>query len=178
MRRSPLFLALAALIAFPPYASAVEEPNSGIDQYLESVPGAGDDRPGNKGGTGSGGRGSGGSGLSPEARNALEARGPIGAALADLADTTPLPATAPSGGGDGDAAAGDRSGQGQGDEAAPAVTAASEEGSGLANVLDALFGGLGGGMGIALPIILVGGVCAAALLFARRRRGSEPAPPA
>jgi hypothetical protein len=43
-------------------------------------------------------------------------------------------------------------------------------------VLDALTGGLGGGMGIALPIILGGSLLAALFsLVARRRRGGEHA---
>jgi hypothetical protein len=172
MRKLPLLVALAGLIAFPPHALALPEGNSGVDQYLENVPGAGGDRPSDGGGKGSGGGGSGGSSLPPGARSALDARGPIGAAVADLAE-----ATAPSrNGGDG-AAGGARSGQGQDDGVA--LTAESDEGSGLGNVLDTIFGGLGGGMGIVLPLILAAGLAAAVLVFlARRRRGGEQAPPA
>jgi hypothetical protein len=59
---------------------------------------------------------------------------------------------------------------------AASLEGASDEQSGPAKVLDALVGGLGGGMGIALPIILVGSLVAALFsLVARRRRGGEHA---
>ena len=197
MRKLPLLLALTALLAFPPYTSG-QGPDSGIDQYQENIPGAGGDRPsdgGNKGSGGSGGSvegpgGTGGSGsaggtgsaLSPQALDTLEAQGPVGAAVAGLAEATAPSAGARSAAGDRGAPGGAGPRKGQGDEAsvtAASEEGASEEGSGPANVLDALFGGLGGGMGIALPIILGGGLLAALLsLVARHRRGGEHAPSA
>ena len=170
MRKISILLALAALLVAPGSASAFHQPgsegNSALEQYQEDLPGAGGDRPRHQEQGGPGG-----SPLTSKQAEALEARGPVGAAVAELAALT-----APgSDGGDGTGSGGASGGQGGGPEVT-GVQAASEEGSGLGSVLDAVFGGLGGGMGIALPLILAASLGAAiALLVARRRsRGAEP----
>jgi hypothetical protein len=190
VRKLPLLLALTALLALPPHASA-QGPESGIDQYQENVPAAGGDRPSDGGEAGSGG-----SGGTVDPAPAAPAPAPAPAPVEDPGavaptDTAPAEATAPSAGSasaEGDAARGG-SGKKQDEEIsvtaayekgasfeAPSLEAASDEQSGPAKVLDALVGGLGGGMGIALPIILGGSLLAALLsLVARRRRGGEHA---
>jgi len=121
--RTVLALCALALAAFalPVSAASGQAPDdSAIDQYVESVPGAGGDQPvdeetgapaGNSGGGaggggsgGSGGDGSGGSGgeetaISPGVEDDLENAGEAGSAAAGLAEDT-APSGTPAGGGD------------------------------------------------------------------------------
>jgi hypothetical protein len=135
----------------------VEQGNSEIDQYLESVPGAcGDRRPGAGGESTEGGSGTNApTSVPPAAAAALEALGADGAAAVAAAE-----ATSP---GDRGAAAEDRGESASGDASSP---------TGL--VGDALSGSADdGGLGLLLPLILglvaLGGV---ALVITRRRRGT------
>lgn len=172
MRSLPLLLVFACFIAIPGTVLAQELPpdESGIDQYVESVPGAGGDRTSEPDG-GSGGGSGGGSALTPQVSNALEERGATGAAVSDLAKATGPDADGDGGGGQSGRAHG---GSAPGDKALTGVALASDQGSGTAGVVSAVFGGAGGGMGVALPIILAGGLLAALLsLRGRGRTGSE-----
>jgi hypothetical protein len=161
-------LLVALLLALPSAAQAAQGTppgNSAVDQYLENVPGAGGNHPsGNQPGGGGGG------GLSPGARHALAAQGPAGVAAANLAG-----ATAPRHSGTaGKAAKGsDRGAKQPGKHGGDQGSAADTGGSPFKNAVDRVVGGgdSGGGMGIALPIILGSSLLGALLLLFLRRRG-------
>jgi hypothetical protein len=85
-------LAALALVALPSVAAAKCTPipgRSALDQYCESVPGAGGDKPT----PGSGQRG-GGSSLPPGQRRRLSAAGPDGRALLRLLENSGVPTSA------------------------------------------------------------------------------------
>src|SRR5829696_4409432 len=99
------------LLALPAVATAQCQPlpgRSALDQYCESVPGAGGDKAAGKGGgkggggrsgrTGSGGRGGGGSDLPPGVANRLRGAGPSGEALLDYAQSSAAGGSGRSGG--------------------------------------------------------------------------------
>ena len=150
--------------------------NSGVSQYLETVPTAGGNQPTNTvhpraGGVGAGGSGgpgstggNGGSGavvnIAPSTQRALAGKGPDGVAAAALAQ-----ATAPRGGSSNMSARG-------GAAASSAQVASTDAGaSPTASVFKALTGSTGGGgVGPLLPIVLIGSVLAAAGLGLTRRR--------
>jgi hypothetical protein len=179
MRR--IGLVLAILLAFPAWAQArvhtIAPPgNSGVSQYLETIPTAGGGQPTNSvhplaGGVGAGGSGgpgstggNGGSGavvnIAPSTQRALAKKGPDGVAAAALAQ-----ATAPRGG---SSNASDRGAA----AASSAPAASTDDGSSpTASVFKALTGSTGGGgAGPLLPIVLIGSVLAAAGLGLTRRR--------
>jgi hypothetical protein len=153
-------LTLLAL-ALPAAAGAQDVPsgNSGIDQYRESIPGVGGNKPTGPGASGTGKSGTGaatgqsgtgavtgGSGNSPSTAQSLEKLGPDGKGAAEAAA-----ATNPGGSQD----------QGSG-FASPSPTSGDS-------------GDSGPGMGVALPIILalvLAGAVTLAVL--RRRRGTPP----
>lgn len=178
--------ALAILLAAPVSAQAsvhtIAPPgNSGVGQYLETLPTAGGNQPtntvhpnaggvgGGAGGGQSGGPpttggalgagGSDGSGvtIAPATRRALAAQGPTGAAAAALAQAT-APRTAhpsPAVGRDGAASPSDGS-------------------SPAASVFKALTGSTsGGGLGPLLPIALIGSLLAGGVLALVRRRRTD-----
>jgi len=173
-------LALAILLAAPAWAQArvhtIAPPgNSGVSQYLETVPTAGGGQPtdtvhpraGGVGVDGSGGPGSpGGNGgsravatVAPSTQRALAEKGPDGVAAAALAQ-----ATAPRG------ASSHAFADGAAASSAPA--ASTDDGSSpTASVFKAFTGSTGGGgVGPLLPIVLIGSVLAAAGLGLTRRR--------
>ncbi len=184
-------IALAILFAVPASAEASSRTlappgNSGVGQYVETVPTAGGGRPTNTvhpgggtvghpggpggtssgGGTGGGGsgRGGGGDGAIPAStQHALAAQGPAGVAAAALAE-----ATAPS-----RPRSAARTGS-AGPASSVSAASASEGSSPTASVFKALSGSTsGGGIGPLLPIVLIGSVLAAAVLaLVRRRRTS------
>jgi hypothetical protein len=196
MRRVGLVLAI--LLATPAWAQArvhtIAPPgNSGVGQYLETVPTAGGGQPSDTvhprtGGVGAGhsGRaggppssggpgptgGSGGAGatggsagatIAPSTQRALDQQGPAGVAAAALAQ-----ATAPRGAGS--PAPVDRAGP-----SSSVSAASSSDGSSPASSVFKAFTGSssGGGLGSLLPIVLIGTVLAAAVLaLVRRRRTS------
>jgi hypothetical protein len=148
--------------------------NSGIDEYLETVPSAGGDKPSQpaaQGGAGngssssaggqsgpSGNGGSGGAKLSPAERKRLDQLGPDGKALADVVD-----ATSP----------GHASAQPDGTTAKPFSTApvAGEGRSPLSEALRAAVGLDGGGaMGFVLPATLLASLIGLVGLAVVRRR--------
>ena len=153
---------LVLALALPAAAVAQDVPpgNSGIDQYQESIPGVGGNRPtdgSGPGGSGSTRPGSGGSGtastggsgggsnsaagesrISPSTLRKLDRQGPDGKATAAAAEAT-----------------------------APAPTPARGLGSS---------GDDGPGMGWVLPVILALALAAAVAVVLMRRRGAPPGP--
>ena len=155
VRRIVITVTLLAM-ALPAAAGAQDVPsgNSGIDQYRESVPSVGGNKPtgpkpsggGNASGTGSASGTGAVPGEAPNTSQSLEKLGPEGQGAAKAAAST-----APD------------SPQGQGsDFASPSPTSGDSDDSGP-------------GMGVILPIILALAL-AGALTFAvlRRRRGTPP----
>ncbi|MGH2950598.1 MAG: hypothetical protein ACRDKX_00955 [Solirubrobacterales bacterium] len=190
MRRVLLAVAVAALVALPATAHAqLPADNAGVDQYTESIPGAGGDGQagggggsggGGSGGDGSGGGGSGGGGASGSETSAggsvlpgsvieqFEQAGLDGVAAAALANET-----APRGA--------RRSGSGEGVGDATTLPAGSGRG-GVAGVIDEVAGfdsssdsgsSDSRGMGFLLPIILAAAALAALLFVLLRRRGHQ-----
>jgi hypothetical protein len=154
MRAISLTLLVFAL-ALPAAAVAQDVPpgNSGIDQYQESVPGVGGNRPAGESGSGGSGTSSGGSGtaspggstsasgksqISPSTIRKLDKQGPDGKATAAVAAAT-----------------------------APAPTPARDLGSP---------GDSGPGMGWVLPVILALALAGALAVVVMRRRGAPPGP--
>jgi hypothetical protein len=162
MRRFCVATLAAALLALPAAAHAQEVPpgNSGVDQYLENLPGPGGDKPSNDVGGGGGG---GGGNLPPGVAEDLEAQGPNGAAAAALAEQT-VPEQ-PKGN------AGDESAKGP---STGGDVKREDDGSSLGDIFSALAGSDSGGMGIFLPILLAGTLlCALVLIVTRARRGDR-----
>jgi len=152
--------------------------NSGVNQYVENVPTAKGGRPtgtihsgGGAASAGGGGGGSGSSGTIPSGtEHALQAHGSAGRAAAALAS-----ATAPGGLGSATAARGRSVGKASGGRTDASANVAGAGGaSAPAAVLDSLTGTSGsGGLGILLPLILVGCLLAASALgYLRWRRHS------
>ena len=187
MRRVAIALALALMLAAPASAEAsnrtIAPPgNSGVGQYVETVPTAGGGRPtgtvhpvggavgrpGGPGGTSSGGGGAarGGSAITPSTQHALAKQGPAGVAAAALAEATAPQRPRSS------ARAGHRTSSFATGPASSASAASASEGSSpAASVVKALSGSTsGGGLGPLLPIVLIGSVLAAAVLALMRRR--------
>lgn len=145
--------------------------NSGVGQYVETVPTADGGQPtntvhpggvggsGGRGGTG-GGAGSTGSGgaVATSTQRALAKQGPAGDATAALAEAT-APRSARSAAHSGDAR----------DKASP--ISAGEGSAPSASVFNALTGSTSrGGLGPLLPIALIGSVLAGAVVTRMRRR--------
>lgn len=173
---------LALALAAPSLAQArvqkIAPPgNSGVNQYLETVPtaeggqptstvhpvGAGVRGPGGPGPTAGHPGSSAGGAISSSTQRALASQGPTGTAAAAVAQ-----ATAPRG----PRSLSHRQGAGAN---SPVSAASTNEGSSpQASVLKTLTGATsGGGLGPLLPIVLIGSVLAAAVLtLVRRRRTS------
>jgi hypothetical protein len=155
-------VALALALASPALAQSpnTEAPpgNSAIDEYLETVPGAGgDSNPGPQGGDGGGN----GGGATDAAQQKLARMGPDGRALARLVAAT------------GPAAAGNV----RTHRAAPAERpvalslTGAHAGSPVGAALAAAVGrDDGGGLGLLLPAILLGSVAGVIVLVVLRRR--------
>lgn len=180
MRRIAVVLALA--LAAPSLAQArvqkIAPPgNSGVNQYLETVPtadggqptstvhpvGAGVRGPGGPGGTAGHSGSSGGGAVAPSTQRALASQGPAGVAAAAVAQ-----ATAP------------RSPQSRahrrdaGANSSFSAASAYDGSSPQTSVLKTLTGATSGaGLGPLLPIVLIGTVLAAAVLALVRRRGTS-----
>lgn len=158
MRRIWIALACTLLLAMPAAAAASHQTlppgNSGADEYVEGVPGAGGDKP--SGNVGQGDDAGGGT-LPPAAQEALGAQGTDGEKAAGLAA-----ATAPD----------DAKNAGSGtDEGSGGGKGSDPSGSRVGQVVEALTGSGSDGMGVVLPLILVTTVVVAlALLLSRRRR--------
>jgi hypothetical protein len=170
-------LALALAGGAPAQQTIAPPGNSGVDQYFETVPGAGGNLAVHRTPPASGGS----TGSAPGARG-LARFGRDGQAAAALAAAT-APARS------GHAGAGARPGAGAGPgpgtrgggtpgggSAAPSASAAVPQASGSTSaVLGVLSGSDQGGLGLVLPILLLGALVAAvALGVLRRRRRRDP----
>jgi hypothetical protein len=155
-----VLVALCGLLALP--ASGNAQDNSAQDEYTENVPAGGGDRPSDN--AGGGGSGEGGGSLPPGTVQDFQALGADGPAAAALAE-----ATAPGGEKGRDRATGARGdGEPAGGGGSPIGEVVGDIASGSSD---------GGGMGVALPLILGAGLLAAiAFIVARRRGGSETGP--
>jgi hypothetical protein len=157
--------ALLALAMIVPVAHAQNAPpgNSGIDEYVEAVPSTTGPKPTNKG------NGEQGQVLTSSQQKALDRQGPDGKAAAELAQLFGTPGTGP--------AHKKRSRQSQvaGDEQGTGATQADAAGDSIASSLSkAVLPDAGsGGLGPALPIILVAIAAAGvAVAILRRHRAS------
>ena len=178
MRR--IAIALAVVLAAPSLAQArvhkIAPPgNSGVGQYVETVPTADGGQPtntvhpggvggsGGRGGTGRGPGSTGGGAIASSTQRALAKQGPTGDATAALAQATAPRSARPA----------SASGYGQA-KASGSPTSAGQGSSPSTSVLKALTGSSsGGGLGLLLPIALIGSVLTAAVLtLVRRRRTS------
>jgi hypothetical protein len=177
MRR--IAIALAVALAVPSLAQArvhkIAPPgNSGVGQYVETVPTADGGQPtstvhpggvggsGGRGGTGGRAGSTGGGGaVATSTQRALAKQGPAGDATAALAQAT-APRSARSAAHSGDAR----------EKASPISVGGGSAPS--ASVFKALTGSTsGGGLGPLLPIVLIGSVLVAAVLTLMRRRGTS-----
>lgn len=172
-RPVPRLLGAAALCLalIPPVAQArkIAPPgNSGVEQYVEVVPGAEGNVPVN-------GKGHRGHTLKPSERKRLEESGNEGSALADFAEATGAPAKRSSrrGSGAGSNGHGGKRNEGGGSSdgarrgAAGSLTAGAAKAAALASQTTS-----GGGLGIGLPIALGAIALAGLLAFLLRRRSS------
>jgi hypothetical protein len=146
--RPSVLLALVCAVVLAPSAGAreVNAPpgNSGVDEYLETVPGGGGSQPTN--------RDPGRSQLSPAARKKLDARGADGRAAAELAERV------------------DPASTGQATQPIPArVLPRGDGGGGVLGALGSALSGGDDGSGIWLPILLVLATAAAVVVALRRR---------
>jgi hypothetical protein len=175
-------LALAALCA-----PALAQTDSAVDEYQESIPGAGGGPSSNEGGQGGGSGGSGGgsdsatgpvggggASVAPQVADELADEGSAGVGLQSFTEETgTAPASATKG-----ANAGPQDGSSS--STGPAPSSADDEGffGSLGNVLGNFLLGSGSdsdsgssGLGVFFPIVLLGALAGtAALLIARRRR--------
>lgn len=155
--------ALAVLILIPGIAAAQHTPpgNSGVDEYSEGVPGSGGEHP--SGGNDSSGGDDGSSLPAPVAAD-LSDSGADGAALAAAVD-----ATAPDSKKLQEATKAAAEGDGGGTSPVEALDTGTE-GAGL-SAITAAAGDSEGGMGIALPLLLIAAaVLAVVFVVARARR--------
>lgn len=162
MRTILLVIAMLAGLVAPSFAAAktlAPPGTSGVDEYLETVPDAKGERPG-------GSKGNGATRLPATARRALEAAGPDGRRVANLAGATaprtPPPPPPPS------------SRTAAAKKARPTEPQRSTAGgSPLRTGLKVLAGGGGaGGIGLLLPIVLVITAFGAVTVALRRHRNA------
>jgi hypothetical protein len=161
-----LVLACAPTSALAKNTTHAPPGNSGVQEYLEVVPGGGGNRPAAKLKRSP-------HALNGKARGALGSYGRDGRAAANLAEVTSDPAGR---GGSGSGRSGTKGGKSAGGKNGAASLSAKDSGSGDSGVLGALKrvatriggDGLGVGLPLLLLVVLVGGV-----LLARRRRGQS-----
>ena len=149
-RKTVVLVLLAVLsLAVPAAAQQVNAPpgNAGVDEYLETVPGAGGNRPTN--------RDTGRAPLPAPARRALERQGTDGQAAADLAERTgPAPTQ-------------------RDKQPAPAAQPPGGDRGGALGALGRAADGSDEGMGLVLPILLALSAAAALAALLVRRRFTE-----
>jgi hypothetical protein len=151
----------SALIA--PAAAAAGQ-GSALDQYIESVPGASGDNPSHdlpsQNGSGSGHQGE---SLPPGAQQSLEQLGQAGQATAALAAATSPGGSAGQGSEGGGAGSSDATGGDEGAGGDNGVVAAATR----------LFDPAPGGVGLLLPLTLIGTVVVGVAFVLRRRMGKS-----
>jgi hypothetical protein len=174
-------LAALALLALPSLAAAKCTPipgRSALDQYCESVPGAGGDKP-----TPGGGQGGGGSSLSPRQGRGLSAAGPDGRALRrflDSSGTTTSGSSSSNNGQDGNGGDGNHNGSSGADspeaDSSPDSPEADSSNNPLRAVKNAASTGPSAGP-VYLWILIAIALLAAALGWLRYRSGRRAGPP-
>ena len=173
--RATAILVLLASLALPCSAAAQKTNappgNSGVDEYLEVVPGGGGNRPSQKLGSN---RGSGRGVLGGQAERSLERQGREGRAAANLAE-----ATGDSSGKAGSRARGGRGGTGQNssaDSGSGAAKTDSSDDSGVLASIERVGNRIADGqMGTALPVVLLLLLVFGAVAALVRRRRSAAA---
>jgi hypothetical protein len=172
-------VALAVVLAALPSAAqahsrpVVPQGNSGADQYVEIIPTAGGGRPSHTVHTG--GRRSGGPGaLSAGTQQAMSSQGSLGAQAARFAQATAPPNVAVSHAKATSRRRGSAHPSSRRAQAAPATTVPAVPASASSTVIDSLTGGSGGGVGVALPIVLAATLAGVVLirLYRLRRHSS------
>jgi hypothetical protein len=163
VRRVSTTIALVALALAVP-AGAQAQDNSALDEYLETIPGAGGDNPSSGQDGGSGG---GGDPLPAETSASLESQGPAGAAAAAVAEATAPERRGGAGGSGERERRGSEDGGSGGGGGLPAVD----------EVVDNVAGGSDSdGLGIVFPIVLGAALLAAIAFVLIRRRGGPGEP--
>jgi hypothetical protein len=152
-------LALAATLAAPATAGAGQ--GSALDQYIESVPGAEGDNP-SRNLPGQNGGGHGGASLPSSAQESLQQLGQAGQETAALAT-----ATSPAGPGDEN-----QNGAG-GSSVGTSGNADAGGDDGVLAAVTRLFDPAPGGVGLLLPLTLVGTLVIAIAFVLRRRMGKS-----
>lgn len=168
MRRICTLIAATALLVSAVPAMAMAQGNAGVDEYTETVPGAGGDKPSMGGGGDGSGESSGGGPLTPSQVAALEEQGPDGAAAAGLAQSTGPDSKGTPGGKEGESFAGT--------EAPSGAPGSDTSGSGIPGAIGDLAGGSDSGMGLVLPIVLVAALLGAVAFVIARRGGGQAGP--
>ena len=171
-----LSLALIGCIAAGPIPAAMAQgsDNSAVDEYTETIPGAGGNHPTGDDRNGGGDSGNGAQ-LPGASGDDLRAASPDGAAVADLAEET-APATAAAGGeGTARGPSGSR-GVGEGSQAREGSS--PKDAGGIADTIGTVLTGSpggSGGMGVAFPIAIIAAALGAlGVLLYRRRSGDTP----
>ena len=169
-----LLTTAVALGTFGPATAPAQSSNASLDDYQESVPGAGGGHGENQSPPGGGGEASGGGshggGVPPQTAEELQSNGAAGEALSDFADETG-PAAAAGGHENGGGAQ-----QGGADDAAGADTAPDSGGSGFFDAIGDTVSAVltssedEGGLGVIFPVLLGAALLGTLGLFAYRRR--------
>jgi hypothetical protein len=162
--------ACCAALVFPTGAAALKcapPGNSGVDQYFETVPGSSCNH--SSGGPGGGHNGS----LPPGTSKQLASQGAVGQAVQRLVTSSGTSASSGAG------TSGARTPRGTGTHAAQSGSGTPVSGSGrgpLSAILHpVLTGSSSGGIGVLLPVLLVGALAGALVAtVVRRRLGSSP----
>jgi hypothetical protein len=160
---------LALFVAAPALAQdkTVAPPgNSGVDEYLEVVPGAGGDKPASGGGTGGG---SSGSSTTQSPRTTLGSK--TATQLAQLGSDGKKAAELAAAGAPTDRATARKRDKSRvlGTQTEPGKSIASDGGGGRVGTIATALSGEGGGMGLLFPLLLAGTLAAAIALLAARR---------
>lgn len=168
MRKVLTSLAVLALLALPGATVAHAQGNAAVDEYSESTPGGGGNKPSNSGSGSGSSSGDASSGPLTSAQiAALEAQGRDGAAAAALAQST-----GPDGKGQNREGAGSAGLTGGGGAANEPTQAQDSGGPGITEAIGDLAGGSDSGMGPVLPIVLIAAVMGSLAFVVVRRRGS------
>jgi hypothetical protein len=165
---------VVVLAALPSAAQAHSRPvvppsNSGADQYVEIIPTAGGGRPSHT--VHAGGRRPGGPGaLPPGTQQAMSSQGALGAQAAQFAQATAPANVVASHATATSRRRGSTHPSSRRTSTAPATTVPAVPASASSSVMDSLTGGSGGGVGLALPIVLAATLLGVVLIRLYRLR--------
>lgn len=168
------------LALFLGFAASASAQSPGLDQYTESIPGAGGNHSTDKGGGGNGGGDGDGSGNSTSAPslddsqlNALRAQGQDGERAAAALEATSGHSKS-NGDGDGSNGSGDSQSGSSGSALSGDQKFDAGEADGKAPLEAVLSSMLGGGGGIGLPLVLLAVLIGGLVLAARKRAKADP----